>query len=111
MLKNLWEKAKKTRCRLLLLSSIFVLLSIPLALISTKIMAFAMTFWFAVVFFKLFEDMKTSGVTVKDFDEQAEKDLKEGKTVKGFINFLGLRLAFALGIPTIVIGLFIMWLC
>lgn len=110
MLTKLWEKAKKTRCRLLLLSSVFVLLSIPLALISTKIMAFAMTFWFGVVFFKLFEEMKTTKVTVKDFDEQAEKDLKEGKTVKGFINFLGLRLAFALGIPALVIGLLVLWI-
>lgn len=111
MLKNLWEKAKKARCRLLLVSSIFVILSIPLTLISTKIMAFAMTFWFVVVFFKLFEEMKTSGVTVKDFDKQGEKALEEGKILKGFINFLGLRLAFALGIPTIAIGLLIMWLC
>ena len=80
MLKKLWEKAKKTRCRLLLVSSTFVLLSIPLALTSTKIMAFAITFWVAVVFLKFIEEMKTTRVTVKDFDEQAEKDLKEAKT-------------------------------
>ena len=109
MLKKIWEKATRTRCRLLLVSSAFVLLSIPLALVSTKIMAFAMTFWIVVVFFKLFEDMKMTGVTVKDFDKQAEKDLQEGKVFKGFINLLVMRLAFALGIPVLVIGLLMLW--
>ena len=113
MLKEKWKKLP-LRQKVLFISGILVILSIPLSLITLYFMAISMTFFVVSVFYNLYKFMKIADLSISyviDINTQkAEKDFQEGKKISGTVRIISLPLAVSLGIPMILILLICLWI-
>lgn len=113
MLKEKWKKLL-LREKVLLISSILVILSIPLCLITLYSLAISMTFYIATVFYNMYKLMQMSNMTISEAIEidmkKGNKGLQEGKKVSGAVRMLALPLAIGMGIPMVFIMLIYLWI-
>lgn len=82
MLKEKWQKLLLWE-KVLLISGISVILSIPLSLITLYCMAVSMTFFVVSVFYNLYKFMQMANVSISEAIEidtqKGLEELKEGK--------------------------------
>lgn len=113
MLKTKWKKLL-LREKVLLISGILVILSIPLSLITLYSMAISMTVFIVSVFYNLYKFMQMANVSISeaiDTDMQkGKKELQEGKRVSGAVRIIALPLAMGIGIPMVAILLIYLWI-
>ena len=113
MLKEKWKKLL-LREKVLLISGILVILSIPLLLITLYSMAISMTFFVLSFFYNLYKFMQMTNVSISeaiDTDMQkGKKELQEGKKVSGAVRTIALPLAISMGIPMVFILLIYLWI-
>ena len=112
MLKEKWKKLL-LREKVLLISGILVILSIPLSLITLYSMEISMTFFVTTVFYNLYKFMQMSNVTISEAIEtdiqKGKKELQEGK-ISGAIMITALSLAIGMDIPMVFILLIYLWI-
>ena len=113
MLKEKWKKLL-LREKMLLISGIAVILSIPLSLITLYSMAISMTFFVVSVFYNLYKFMQTANVSISSAIEtdiqRGKKDFQKGKKVSGTVRTIALPLAVGIGIPMVVILFIYLWI-
>lgn len=113
MLKEKWKKLL-LREKVLLISSIVVILSIPLSLITLYSIAISMTFYTVSVFYNLYKFMQKSNVSISEAIEtdmqKGQEELQEGKKVSGAVRTIALPLAIGMGIPMVFILLIYLWI-
>ena len=113
MLKEKWQKLL-LREKVLLVSGILVILSIPLSLITLYCMTVSMTFFVVSVFYNLYKFMQMANVSISEAIElntqKGLKELKEGKNVSGIVRAIALPLAIGVGIPMVFILLIYIWI-
>lgn len=113
MLKEKWKKLL-LREKVLLISGILVILSIPLLLITLYSMAISITFFVLSFFYNLYKFMQMTNVSISvaiDTDVQkGKKELQEGKKVSGAVRTIALPLAIGMGIPMVFILLIYLWI-
>lgn len=113
MLKKRWQKLL-LREKVLLISGISVILSIPLSLITLYCIAAAMTFFVVSVFFNLYKFMQMSNVSIpEDIEIDTQKglgELKEGQKIFGTVRTIVLLLTIGLAIPMVFILLIYLWI-
>ncbi len=113
MLKGKWKKLM-LREKVLLISGILVILSIPLSLITLYSMAISMTFFVVSVFYNLYKFMEKANVSISeaiDTDMQkAEKEWKEGKKVSATVKTIAFPFAIGVGLPMLFILLVYLWI-
>ena len=113
MLKEKWQKLL-LREKVLLISGILVILSIPLSLITLYCMAVSMTFFVVSVFYNLYKFLQMVNVSISEAVETDTQkwlgELKEGKKISGTVKIIALPLAFGVGIPMVFILLIYLWI-
>lgn len=113
MLKEKWQKLL-LRVKVLLVSGILAILSIPLSLITLHCMAVSMTFFVVSVFYNLFKSLQMANVSISEAIEtdtqKGMEELKEGKKISGTVRTIALPLATGVGIPMIFILLISIWI-
>lgn len=113
MLKERWQKLL-LREKVLLISGISVILSIPLSLITLYCITVAMTFFVVSVFYNLYKFMQMANVSISEAIEiDTQKglgELKEGKKISGTVRTIALPLAIGVGIPMVFIILIHLWI-
>lgn len=113
MLKEKWKKLL-LREKVLLISGILVILSIPLSLTTLYSMAISMTFFVTTVFYNLYKFMQMSNVTISEAIEtdiqKGKTELQEGKKVSGAVRTIALPLSIGMGIPMVFILLIYLWI-
>ena len=112
MLKEKWQKLLLWE-KMLLISGILVILSIPLSLITLYCMAVSMTFFVVSVFYNLYKFMQRANVSISEALEidtqKGLEELKEGKKISGTVRTIALPLAIGVGIPMVFILLLYIW--
>lgn len=113
MLKEKWKK-RLLREKVLLISGILVILSIPLSLINLYSMAISMTFFVLSVFYNLYKFIQMTNVSVSEAIDseiqKGKKELQEGKIVSGTVRSIAAPLAIWIGIPMAFILLIYLWI-
>lgn len=113
MLKEKWQRLL-LREKVLLISGISFILSIPLSLITLYCIAAAMTFFVISVFYNLYKFMQMANVSISEAIEiDTQKGLeeqKEGKKISGTVRTIALPLAIGVGIPMVFILLVYIWI-
>lgn len=113
MLKEKWKKLL-LREKVLLISGISVILSIPLSLITLYCMAVSTTFFVVSIFYNLYKFMQMANVSISEAIEidtqKGLEKLEEGKKVSGAVSVISLRLAFGIGIPMVLVVLMYLWI-
>lgn len=113
MLKEKWQKLL-LREKVLLISGISVILSIPLSLITLYCMAVSMTFFVVSIFYNLYKFMQMANVSISEAIEidthKGLNELKEGKKISGTVRTTALPLAVGVGIPMVLVLLIYLWI-
>lgn len=113
MLKEKWQKLL-LREKVLLISGLLVILSIPLSLITLYCMAVSMTFYVVSIFYNLYKFMQMTNVSISEAIEtntqKGLEELKEGNKISGTVRTTALPLAFGVGIPMVFILLLYLWI-
>lgn len=106
MVKEKWQKLL-LRKKVLLISGILVILSIPLSSITFYCMAVSMIFFVISVFYNLYKYMQTANVSISEAIEadtlKGLKELKECKKISETVRIIALPLAIGIGIPMVFI--------
>lgn len=112
MLKKEWKKTL-LREKVMFISGIFLILSIPLSLITLYFMPISTTFFVTTVFYNLYKSMQMSNLTISKAIEtdiqKGKKELQEGK-ISGAIMITALPLAIGMGIPMVFTLLIYLWI-
>ena len=112
MLKEKWKKLL-LREKVMFISGILVILSIPLSLITLYFMPISMTFFVTILFYNLYKSMQMSNLTIS---KAIETDIQKGKTklqegkISGAIMIIALPLAIGMGIPMVFTLLIYLWI-
>lgn len=113
MVKEKWQKLL-LREKVLLISGILVILSIPLSLITLYCMAVSMTFFVVSVFYNMYKFVQMANVSISkaiEIDTQKGlEELKEGKNVSETVRTIALPLAIGVCIPMVFILLIYIWI-
>lgn len=112
MLKEKWEKLL-LREKVLFISGISVILSIPLLLITLYSVPISVTFFVGTAFYNLYKSLQMADLSISDAIEtdmqKGERKFKERKMVSGIVMFMALPLAIGMGIPTVFVLLIYLW--
>lgn len=113
MLKEKWQKLL-LREKLLLISGILVILSIPLVLVTSYCMAVSMTLFVVSLFYNLYKFMQMANVSISEAIEidtyKGLNELEEGKKISGTVRTIALPLAIGIGIPMVLVVLIYLWI-
>lgn len=113
MLKEKWQKLL-LREKVLLISVILVILSIPLTLITLVGIKILMTFFVISVFYNLYKYMQTDNSSISEAIEtdikKGQQEFNDGKKVSGALRAIALPLAIGMCIPMVLILLIYMWI-
>lgn len=113
MLKEKWQKLL-LREKLLLISGILVILSIPLSLITLYSIAISMTFFVVSIFYNMYKFVHMSNVSISEAIEtgiqEGQKEFQEGQKISGAVKTIALPLAIGMGIPGIFVALICLWI-
>ncbi len=105
MLKEKWKKLL-LREKILILSGILFLLSIPLSLIIRCSIAVAMTFFLVSIFYNMYKLIQMSNALVS---ESTKIDTQTAEP-KNIFDTIALILAFGIGLPMILVVLIYLWI-
>lgn len=110
MSKKKWAKLL-LREKLLLISGISVILSIPLSLITSYCMVVTMTIFVVSVFYNLYKFAKIANLSITEaIETDTQKGLQKLSKISGIVKTIALPLAIAVGIPIVFILLLYMWI-
>ena len=114
MLKEKWKKLL-LREKLLLISGILFILSIPIAVIVENmiVMLIPLTLFIIFVFYNLYKFMKVNEITIKDIEKETQKGYKEwenGKKLSGAVRMIAIPMALGVGIVTLGAIIIILWI-
>lgn len=114
MLKEKWKKLL-LREKLLLISGILFILSIPIAVIIENmiVMLVPLTLFIIFAFCNLYKFMKVNKITIKDIEKETQKGYKEwenGKKFTGAVRMIALPMALGVGVVVLVGIIIILWI-
>lgn len=113
MLKEKWRKLM-LREKVLFISGILVILSIPLSVITFYSMAISMTFFIGAVFYNLYKYIEMANVLISEAIEtdmeKAKNEWQQGKKVLAAVRSVALIFVFAIGIPMVFILVLYLWI-
>lgn len=113
MLKEKWRKLI-LREKVLFISGILVILSIPLSVVTLYFIASSMTFFIISTFYNLYKLMEMANVSITeaiDTDmKKAENEWQQGKKVSAVVRSVALPFAFGVGMPMVFILLLYLWI-
>lgn len=99
------------REKLLLISGILIILSIPLLLINSYYMVISLTLFVVSVFYNLYKFMQMCDTSILEDIEINTKELNEGKKMSGIVTtIIVLSLVICLGVPMVFVLLIYIWL-
>lgn len=101
------------REKVLIISSILCVVSIPLLLINKCFMVASSTVFIISIFYNMYKIMRKNKLTIssaiKIDIEKARKELEEGDKFSGTIRMIALPFAIGVGIPVVCIILICLW--
>lgn len=114
MLKKKWQELL-LREKVLLISGISVILSIPLSLITLYCIPVSIIFFAVSVFYNMYKlFIQGANISISEAIEtdiqKGQEEFKKGKKVSGVVHTTALPLAIGMGIPMILIIIIYLWI-